>query len=66
MPSIRILAYVRDDAIVVLDDPPAITRAVRDELARADSDAAQKSASEPAFLPEAFYRDEERGRARSR
>jgi transcription-repair coupling factor (superfamily II helicase) len=53
-----LLAYVPAEAVVVLDDPPAITRAVRDELSRAAEDAAQKTAS-PAFLPQAFYRDEE-------
>jgi transcription-repair coupling factor (superfamily II helicase) len=54
-----LLAYVPGDAVVVLDDPPAVTRAVRDELARAASDAAEKEGSAPTFLPAAFYRDEE-------
>jgi transcription-repair coupling factor (superfamily II helicase) len=53
-----LLAYVPAEAVVVLDDPPAITRAVRDELARAADDAAQKERSAPAFLPQAFYQDE--------
>jgi transcription-repair coupling factor (superfamily II helicase) len=54
-----LLAYVPADAVVVLDDPPAITRAVREELTRAASDAAEKERSAPTFLPEAFYVDEE-------
>jgi transcription-repair coupling factor (superfamily II helicase) len=53
-----LLAYVPSDAVIVLDDPPAVTRAVRDELARAASDAAEKEGSAPTFLPAAFYRDE--------
>jgi len=53
-----ILAYVPGDAVIVLDDPPGLTRAVRDEIARGKSDAAQKATSGPAFLAEAFYRDE--------
>jgi transcription-repair coupling factor (superfamily II helicase) len=54
-----LLAYVPDDAVVVLDDPPSVTRAVREELTRAASDAAEKERSAPTFLPEAFYVDED-------
>jgi transcription-repair coupling factor (superfamily II helicase) len=54
-----IFAYLPDDAVIVLDDPPAITRAVRDEIERATRDAAQKGSAGPCFLPEAFYADEE-------
>jgi transcription-repair coupling factor (superfamily II helicase) len=54
-----LLAYVPGDAVVLLDDPPAVTRAVREELARAADDAAQKESAGPTFLPAAFYRDEE-------
>ncbi len=54
-----LFAYVPGDAVVLLDDPPAITRAVREELTRASEDAAQKDGRVPAFLPQAFYRDEE-------
>jgi transcription-repair coupling factor (superfamily II helicase) len=54
-----LLAYAPGDAVVVLDDPPSITRAVRDELARAQEDAAQKAETGPSFLPAAFYRTEE-------
>jgi transcription-repair coupling factor (superfamily II helicase) len=53
-----LLAYVADDAVVVVDDPPSMTRAVRDELERSKADFAQKEGSAPTFLPEAFYRDE--------
>ena len=53
-----LLAYVPGDAVVVLDDPPSVTRALRAELERAAADAAQKSRSGPSFLPAAFYRDE--------
>ena len=53
------LSFVPADAIVVLDDPPAITRALREELARAATDSAAKAEAGPAFLPVAFYIDEE-------
>jgi transcription-repair coupling factor (superfamily II helicase) len=36
-----LLAYVPDDAVVVLDDPPSLTRAIRDELERAHDDPAR-------------------------
>jgi transcription-repair coupling factor (superfamily II helicase) len=54
-----LLAYVPGDAVMVLDDPPALTRAIRDDLERADRDVAQKGASAPSFLPGAFYRAED-------
>jgi transcription-repair coupling factor (superfamily II helicase) len=54
-----IFAYVPPDAIVVLEDPPALTRAVRNELERASSDAVGKESAGPSFLPAAFYRDED-------
>jgi transcription-repair coupling factor (superfamily II helicase) len=54
-----LLAYVARDALVVLDDPPAVTRAVREELERAAREAADKERAGPAFLAEAFYRDED-------
>jgi transcription-repair coupling factor (superfamily II helicase) len=50
-----LLGYVPADAVVVLDDPPSITRAVRDELERAARDAAEKEGKAPSFLPSAFY-----------
>jgi transcription-repair coupling factor (superfamily II helicase) len=51
-----LLAYVPSDAVIVLDDPPALTRAVRDELARAHDEA---SSDGPRFLPEAFFATED-------
>jgi transcription-repair coupling factor (superfamily II helicase) len=42
------------DAVIVLDDPPKITAALREELARADEDARARSGA-PHFLPSAFY-----------
>jgi transcription-repair coupling factor (superfamily II helicase) len=53
-----LLAYVPEAAVVVLDDPPALTRALRDEIDRARTDAEQKARSSPSFLPTAFYVDE--------
>ncbi len=50
-------AYLPEDARFVLANPPGLTRAVRDELARATADAATK-ADEPQFLPETFFRSE--------
>lgn len=52
-----VVRYVDGDALVVLDDPPAITRAVRDELERAERDVAHKS-NEIHFDVATFYRDE--------
>src|ERR1019366_6323727 len=54
-----LLAYVPDGTVIVLDDPPSVTRAVREEIAAAERDAAEKEKAAPAFLPSAFYRDEE-------
>ncbi len=54
-----LLAYVPPDAVVVLDDPPAVTRAVREELGRATRDAAEKERHAPTFLPTAFYATED-------
>jgi transcription-repair coupling factor (superfamily II helicase) len=54
-----LLAYVPADAVVVLDDPSAITRAIRDEIARAEEDAAHKAGGGPSFLPSAFYLGED-------
>ncbi len=54
-----LLSYVPRGAVVLLDDPPAVTRAVREELARAEEDARHKAAAGPAFLPAAFYGGEE-------
>ncbi|MGH7435250.1 MAG: CarD family transcriptional regulator, partial [Polyangiaceae bacterium] len=50
-----LLSYVPEEAVVVLDDPPSITRAVQSELARAKGDAEQKVGQSPAFPLEALY-----------
>ncbi len=59
-----LLTYVDDSAVVVLDDPPVLTRTLRSELERAHEDAIAK-ASEPHFPPEAFYDQEETVAART-
>jgi transcription-repair coupling factor (superfamily II helicase) len=51
-----LLSYVPRDAVVVLEDPPSLTRAVREDLERGSRDAGQKTG--PSFLPGAFFRDE--------
>jgi transcription-repair coupling factor (superfamily II helicase) len=53
-----LLAYVPDDAVIVLDDPPSVARALREELERACAAASEKGAVAPCFLPRAFYREE--------
>lgn len=50
-----LLAYVPDDAVIVIDDPPSVTRALREELARAEP----STQSAPRFLPEAFFTSED-------
>lgn len=50
--------YVPDGARVVLAAPPELTRAVRDELSRAEQEYAAK-ASEPSFIVGAHYLSEE-------
>ncbi|AKT39499.1 transcription-repair coupling factor [Chondromyces crocatus] len=54
--------YLPEDVTVVLEDPPALTSALRDELGRAAADASEKSRS-PHFPLSAFY-EAERGVAR--
>ncbi len=49
--------FIPDDAVFVLDDPAAITKALREELERAAHDAEAK-AGDAAFLPSTFYADE--------
>jgi transcription-repair coupling factor (superfamily II helicase) len=53
-----LLAYVDRRAIVVLAEPPEITRSVRGEIERAEADSAAKG-NVPHFAPTAFYVDEE-------
>ena len=52
-----IWSSIPDDMMVVLEEPPLVTRAVRDELSRADHDAALAS-NEPRFEPAAFFTSE--------
>src|SRR5580704_6407358 len=52
-----LLSYVSRDAVVILEDPPSLTRALREDLERAARDAEQKSG--PSFLPGAFYQSED-------
>jgi transcription-repair coupling factor (superfamily II helicase) len=50
--------YIPDDAVVMLEDPPSLTRAVREELERAAAHAAEKGSAP--HLPEGeLYDDEE-------
>jgi transcription-repair coupling factor (superfamily II helicase) len=53
-----LLDYVPSDAIIFLDDPPALTRALRDDRIRAEADAATRRSSGPHFPPSALYCDE--------
>jgi transcription-repair coupling factor (superfamily II helicase) len=57
-----LLFYVGDDALVVLDDPAAVTREVRAELTRAEDDVIAK-AKEAHFLPATFYLSEDEAAA---
>jgi transcription-repair coupling factor (superfamily II helicase) len=52
-----LFAFVPADAAIVLDDPPSVTRAVREELERAAADAGHEQRA-PSFLASTFYRDE--------
>ncbi|WP_394823758.1 transcription-repair coupling factor [Pendulispora albinea] len=52
-----LVSFFGDDAVVVLEDPAAITAAVRDELERAQDDATNYG-QRPHFPPSAFYIDE--------
>jgi transcription-repair coupling factor (superfamily II helicase) len=50
--------YLPDDALFLVDDPASITRAVRDEIDRAKSDAADKHGT-PHMPFEELYQDED-------
>jgi transcription-repair coupling factor (superfamily II helicase) len=50
-----LLEYVPRGAAVMIEDPPSVTRAIREELARAGREGAVKARSGPSFPPEAFY-----------
>jgi transcription-repair coupling factor (superfamily II helicase) len=53
-----LLAYVPSDAVVILDDPPSLTRALREDRIRAETDAATRASVGPHFPPSALYCDE--------
>jgi transcription-repair coupling factor (superfamily II helicase) len=53
-----IFEYIDEGAVLVLEDPPAITRALREEISRASREGAQRSRSEPSFPLESLYLDE--------
>jgi transcription-repair coupling factor (superfamily II helicase) len=52
--------YVGEDAVVMLDDPPAVTAAIREALSRADQDFADlnRDSAAPHFLASTFFDDE--------
>ena len=54
-----LLAYVPGGAVIVLHDPPAVTRGLRGEIERAGSDAAEKQRAAPSFLADALIVDEQ-------
>jgi len=54
-----LLSYVSNDAVIVIEDPPSVTRALRDERARAETDAESKLKEGPRFPLDAFYETEE-------
>jgi len=51
-------AYLPSSSLVVLTSPASITRAVRDEIAKTEEDAAAKSGG-PYFSPDTFLRSED-------
>jgi transcription-repair coupling factor (superfamily II helicase) len=51
--------YIDDGAVLLIEDPPAITRALRAEIDRAIREAAQRSRSAPSFSVESLYLDEQ-------
>jgi transcription-repair coupling factor (superfamily II helicase) len=53
-----LFAYLDSDAVFVLEDPPAVARALREELERAEREGASKAGSAPAFPVGALYLDE--------
>jgi transcription-repair coupling factor (superfamily II helicase) len=53
-----IFEYVAKDAVVLLDDPPAVVSALRDALGRAAADVAHEEKS-PHFLVSTFFESED-------
>ncbi len=58
-----LFAYVADDAVVLLDDPPAIVSTLREALGRARADIATEERT-PHFLVTTFFEDEDEVAAR--
>ncbi|HEY2365671.1 MAG TPA: transcription-repair coupling factor, partial [Polyangiaceae bacterium] len=58
-----LFAYVADDAVVMLDDPPAIVSTLREALGRARADIATEERT-PHFLVTTFFEDEDEVAAR--
>ena len=58
-----LFSYIVDDAVVVLDDPPAIVSTLREALGRARSDVATEERT-PHFLVTTFFEDEDEVTAR--
>src|SRR5262249_55421194 len=54
---VPLMSYLPGDGPVVLEDPPALTSPLRDEVGRDAADEAQK-AKEPHFALRAFYESE--------
>ena len=58
-----LFAYLADDAVVLLDDPPAIVSTLREALGRARADVATEERT-PHFLVTTFFEDEDEVTAR--
>ncbi len=59
-----IFDYALDDAVVMLDDPPAIVSTIREALARASQDALADDDKLPRFFASAFFETEDEVAAR--
>ncbi len=51
--------YIDEGAVLLIEDPPAVTRALREEIARAIREAAERGRSAPSFSVESLYLDEQ-------
>jgi transcription-repair coupling factor (superfamily II helicase) len=51
--------YVEESALFLIEDPPTVTRALREELERAVREGELKARSQPSFAVEALYLDEQ-------
>ncbi len=54
--------YFHDDIVVLIEDPPGVTRAVREEIARTEADATEHE-GRPRFPPTAFMTSEQHAAA---